>query len=93
MTLAAGSRFASIGEFHMDLGRGDRSEIWTLDGSRSSRWWGGGKRRLKRYGGNLAVLCDLVGGQNRLKMLLTKFLTETDGPNHGNVTSFIIRYR
>jgi hypothetical protein len=32
-------------------------------------------------------------GKTVHKKALTKILAETNGPNHGNVSSFIIRYR
>jgi hypothetical protein len=57
---------------------------------------GQGRRVLSRRTGTFmadAVVCKLVGGQNGPKKALTKILAETNGPNHGNVSSFIIRYR
>jgi hypothetical protein len=50
------------------------------------------KIRTNRYRGIVRNM-RFGGRVNPSKKALTKILAETDGPNHANVSSFIIRYR
>jgi hypothetical protein len=51
------------------------------------------RRRESVHTVAMCVLWNSVGVQIGPKIYWTEILAETNGPNHGNVSSFIIRYR